>query len=91
MNAAGFGSAFQTVLLQEIVTAVEDCGFFESISLWAVTLIDGLFIVALSFIMIVSVYGSFFKLYIYTATAPIGRGEPERGKEFYQVLRRRVP
>lgn len=30
MNAAGFGSAAQTVLPQEIVTAVEDCGFFES-------------------------------------------------------------
>ena len=34
MNAAGFGSAAQTVLPQEIVTAVEDCGFFESIPLW---------------------------------------------------------
>ena len=44
MNAAGFGSAQQTVLPQEIVTAVEDCGFFESIPLWAVTLIGGLFI-----------------------------------------------
>ena len=44
MNATGFGSAAQTVLPQEIVTAVEDCGFFESIPLWAVTLIGGLFI-----------------------------------------------
>ena len=49
MNAAGFGSAAQTVLPQEIVTAVEDCGFFESIPLWAVTLIGGLFITILSF------------------------------------------
>ena len=45
--AAGFGSATQTVLPQEIVTAVEDCGFFESIPLWAVTLIGGLFITIL--------------------------------------------
>lgn len=29
MNAAGFGSAQQTVLPQEIVTAVEDCGFLR--------------------------------------------------------------
>ena len=57
MNAAGFGTASQTVLPQEIVTAVEDCGFFESIPLWAVTLIGGLFITVLSFIMIMSVYG----------------------------------
>lgn len=31
MNAADFGVALQTVLPQEIVTAIEDCGFFESI------------------------------------------------------------
>ena len=71
MNAAGFGSATDTVLPQEIVTAVEDCGFFESIPLWAVTLIGGLFITVLSFIMIMSVYGRFFKLYLYTAIAPV--------------------
>ena len=35
MDAAGFGSAQETVLPQEIITAVEDCGFFESIPLWA--------------------------------------------------------
>lgn len=88
MNAAGFGSAQQTVLPQEIVTAVEDCGFFESIPLWAVTLIGGLFITVLSFIMIMSVYGRFFKLYIYTAIAPVPlsafAGEPSQsvGKSF---------
>ena len=71
MNAAGFGSPQATVLPQEIVTAVEDCGFFESIPLWAVTLIGGLFIWVLSFIMILSVYGRFFKMYMYTAIAPI--------------------
>lgn len=71
MNAAGFGTAQQTVLPSEIVTAVEDCGFFESIPLWAVTLIGGLFITVLSFIMIMSVYGRFFKLYLYTAIAPV--------------------
>lgn len=66
MNAAGFGSPQATVLPQEIVTAVEDCGFFESIPLWAVTLIGRLFVWVLSFIMILSVYGRFFKMYMYT-------------------------
>jgi hypothetical protein len=42
MNAAGFGTPQATVLPQEVITAVEDCGFFESIPLWAVTLIGGL-------------------------------------------------
>ena len=88
MNAAGFGTLQQTVLPQEIVTAVEDCGFFESIPLWAVTLIGGLFITVLSFIMIMSVYGRFFRLYLYTAIAPVPlstfAGEPSQsvGKSF---------
>jgi len=71
MTAAGFGTAQQTVLPSEIVTAVEDCGFFESIPLWAVTLIGGLFVTVLSFVMIMTVYGRFFKLYLYTAISPV--------------------
>ena len=71
LNAAGVGTPQATVLPQEIVTAVEDCGFFESIPLWAVTLIGGLFVWVLSFIMILTVYGRFFKMYMYTAIAPI--------------------
>ena len=88
MNAAGFGSPQDTVLPAEIVTAIEDCGFFESIPLWAVTLIGGLFIWVLSFVMILSVYGRFFKMYMYTAIAPIPlstfAGEPSQnvGKSF---------
>ena len=88
MNAAGFGSPQNTVLPAEIVTAIEDCGFFESIPLWAVTLIGGLFIWVLSFVMILSVYGRFFKMYMYTAIAPIPlstfAGEPSQnvGKSF---------
>ena len=88
MNSAGFGSPQSTVLPAEIVTAIEDCGFFESIPLWAVTLIGGLFIWVLSFVMILSVYGRFFKLYMYTAIAPIPlasfAGEPTQniGKSF---------
>ena len=39
MSNAGIGGATQTVLPQEMITAIESCGFFESIPLWAVTLI----------------------------------------------------
>lgn len=80
------------VLPEEIVTAVEDCGFFESIPLWAVTLIGGLFITVLSFLMILTVYGRFFRLYLYTAIAPVPlstfAGEPTQnvGQEFSQKL-----
>ncbi len=89
MTSAGFGSVTNaTVLPQEIVDAINACGFWESIPLWAVTLIGGLFITVLSFIMIMSVYGRFFKLYLYTAIAPVPlssfAGEPSQniGKSF---------
>ena len=88
ITASGLGGTTSTTLPQEIITAVEKCGFFESIPLWAVTLIGGLFITVLSFIMIMTVYGRFFKLYLYTAIAPIPlstfAGEPTQnvGKSF---------
>ena len=88
INAAGFGNPQQTTLPAEMVTTIEKCGFFESIPLWAVTLIGGLFVTVLSFIMIMTVYGRFFKLYMYTALAPIPlstfAGEPSQnvGKSF---------
>ena len=49
---------------------------------------DGLFITVLSFILILTVYGRFFKLYLYTAISPIPfatfAGEPTQnvGKSF---------
>lgn len=90
MTSAGLETATQTVLPDEMVTAIEDCGFWESIPLWAVTLIGGLFITVMSFIMILTVYGRFFKLYMYTALAPIPlstfAGEPTQnvGKSFFK-------
>lgn len=71
MNSAGLGAIQETILPGEIVTAIEECTFFESIPLWAVTLIGSLFITVLSFVMILTVYGRFFKLYLYTAIAPV--------------------
>ena len=71
MSAAGFGAPQPMTLPAAMVTAIEDCGFFESIPLWAITLIGGLFVWVISFVMILSVYGRFFKLYMYTAIAPI--------------------
>lgn len=63
--------ASSMALPQEIIDAVNNCGFFESIPLWAVTILGGLFVTVLSFILILTVYGRFFKLYMYTAIAPV--------------------
>ena len=88
MNSAGLGANSGTTLPDEMVTAIEECGFFESIPLWAVTLIGSLFITVLSFILILTVYGRFFKIYMFTALAPIPfstfAGEPTQnvGRSF---------
>ena len=88
MKSSGLGSNNDLVLPDEMVRTIEDCGFFESIPLWAVTLIGSLVITVLSFIIIMSVYARFFKLYMYTAIAPVPlstfAGEPTQhiGKSF---------
>lgn len=72
----------------EIVEKVESVGMLDSIPLWIVTLLGSLLITVLSFIMILTVYGRMFKLYMYTAIAPIPlstfAGEPSQsvGKNF---------
>ncbi len=88
MATSGLASSTDMVLPESIVEAIEDCGFWESVPLWAVTLIGSLFVTVLSFIMIMTVYGRFFKLYLYTAIAPVPlstfAGEPSSqiGKSF---------
>lgn len=71
MSASGIGAASKVDLPSSMVKAIEEVGFFESIPLWAVTIIGSLFITVMSFIIILTVYGRFFKLYMYTAIAPI--------------------
>ena len=88
METAGLGNAVSASLPQELITTIESCGFFESIPLWAVTLIGGIVVTILAYVMILTVYGRFFKLYLYTAIAPIPlstfAGEPTQnvGKSF---------
>lgn len=88
MTTAGFGTPEAITMPTDLVSIIEDMGFFESIPVWAVTLIGSLIVWVLSFIMILSVYGRFFKLYMYTAISPIPlssfAGEPFQniGKSF---------
>ena len=59
------------VLPEEIKTAIGEVGFLASIPLWLVTILGSVFITVLSFVMILTVYSRFFRLYMYTALAPI--------------------
>ena len=71
MAASGVSGTGEAYLPDSIISAIENCGFWESIPLWAVTLIGSLLVWVLSFVMILTVYGRFFRLYIYTAIAPV--------------------
>lgn len=88
MSRAGGIQGNVTALPAEIVEKIESVGMLESIPLWIVTLLGSLLITVLSFIMILTVYGRMFKLYMYTAIAPIPiatfAGEPSQsiGKNF---------
>lgn len=88
ITSSGITNPNNLALPDDIISAIEDCGFFESIPLWAVTLIGGLVVTVISLILILTVYGRFFKLYMYTAIAPIPlstfAGEPSQnvGKTF---------
>ena len=55
----------------EISAAIGNVGFLASIPLWLVTILGSLFITVLSFILIMTVYSRFFKIYIYAALAPV--------------------
>lgn len=84
----GFGSTTVLVIPPVITEAVNELTFLQSIPVWAVSLITSLAVFVLSLVMIMSVYGRFFKLYLYTAIAPIPlstfAGEPSShiGKSF---------
>lgn len=71
--AAGMGGISQAMvaLPGEVQSAIENVGFLASIPLWLVTILGSLFITVLSFVMILTVYGRFFRLYMYTALAPL--------------------
>ena len=67
---------------------IQECSFLDSIPLWIVSLIGALLITVLSFVMILTVYSRFFKLFMYTAVAPIplssfaGEGTSQVGRQF---------
>lgn len=71
-----------------IVQKICSVGFFESIPLWIVSLIGALLIAVLSCVILITVYSRFFKLYMYTAIAPVpmssfaGEGTAQVGRQY---------
>lgn len=91
MSSSGIVPSMATELPEEVITAITNVGFWESIPLWIVTLLGSLFIWVLSLVMILTVYGRFFKIFMATAIAPIPlasfAGEPTAniGKSFLKT------
>jgi len=78
------GARVPDAIQQKIMQA----SFLDSIPLWIVSVIGALLICVLSFVMILTVYSRFFKLFMYTAVAPIplssfaGEGTSQVGRQF---------
>ena len=71
ITQSGSSGMSSVSLPQELIDTINNVGFWDSIPLWAVTLIGGLLITVLSFTMILTVYGRMFSLWMYAAIAPI--------------------
>ena len=89
MGSSGMDGSSQALSIpEEMIESIENVGLLDSIPLWIVTLLGSLLITVLSFIMILTVYGRMFKLYMYTALAPIplatfaGEATQSIGKNF---------
>lgn len=80
--AAGMGGISQAMvaLPGEVQSAIENVGFLASIPLWLVTILGSLFITVVSFVMILTVYGRFFRLYMVHGAGSLAAGELCRGK-----------
>ena len=87
-GSLGSASGLLATLPNEVEAAITGASFWESIPLWIVTLLGSLLITILSFIIIMTVYGRYFSLYMYAAIAPIplaafaGEGTAQIGTQF---------
>lgn len=71
LSVTGVGVIDTITVPEGIAVAIEEANFMLAIPLWAVTFIGSLVVTVLSFTLIMTVYGKFFKFYIFAAYAPI--------------------
>ena len=78
----------RVTLPSEVETAITSMGFFASLPLWLITIIGVLLVVVLSLVMLLTVYGRFFRLYLCTAISPLplasfgGNVTSQTGRQF---------
>lgn len=88
MGSVGGAVSESATLPAELVAAIEELKLLQSIPLWIASFLGSLFITVMSFVLILTVYGRFFKLYLYAALSPLplasfaGEGTSSMGKAF---------
>lgn len=90
LSTVGVGSAHEVQLPEAFAAAVEALKWRESIPLVCLSLICFVIIYALSFVLILTVYGRFFRFYMFAAIAPIplaglaGEGTNQMTRGFFR-------
>lgn len=69
--AGGGNLSMSLTVPGEIVSAIDGIGLFASVSMMGLVLIGSIIATVLAFILVMTVYGRFLKLYMLTALAPI--------------------
>lgn len=72
-------------LPSEIVTAIQNLEFIKGIVPWVISLIGSLAVTVISFMIILTVYGRVFKIYMYVAIAPIPLSTFAGGESVNQI------
>ena len=91
VTSAGLNQMQSTALPETVIQAIEDSGFWANLGNFVIALIGSLIIIVMSFILVLTVYGRFFKLYMYSALAPIplatfaGESTSNIGKSFLKT------
>lgn len=70
-QASGMAGLSGDSIPDAVTAAVQDLGFFASIPVWVVAMLGSLAFTVLGFLLVLTVYGRFFKIYIYSAIAPL--------------------
>ena len=71
-SASSIGTALEFAIPSDVQTTFEGIGILDgAIPVWAVCFISHLAMIVISIVLLLTVYGRFFRIYMYTALAPM--------------------
>lgn len=72
MSASSVGTALEFAIPSDVQATFEGIGILDgAIPVWAVCFISHLAMIVIAIVLLLTVYGRFFRIYMYTAMAPI--------------------